>query len=76
MNADEMFEKLGTNKIDNIDFCVYEGKNVKSNRILFNKVRKSIIFEGFNTFGMQELQAINKKCEEMGWLDEDNRTIE
>ena len=35
-----MFEKLGTNKIDNIDFCVYEGKNVKSNRILFNKVGK------------------------------------
>ena len=24
---------------------------------------------------MKELQAINKKCEELGWLDEDNRTI-
>lgn len=75
MNADEMFEKLGTNKIDNIDFCVYEGKNVKSNRILFNKVRKSIIFEGFNAFGMQELQAINKKCEELGWIDKNIKEL-
>lgn len=24
---------------------------------------------------IEELQAINKKCEELGWLDEDNRTI-
>ena len=75
MNADEMFEELGTNKIDNIDFCVYEGKNVKSNRILFNKVGKSIIFEGFNAFGMQELQAINKKCEELGWLDKNIKEL-
>lgn len=75
MNADEMFEKLGTNKIDNIDFCVYEGKNVKSNRILFNKVRKSIIFEGFNAFGMQELQAIYKKCEELAWIDKNIKEL-
>ena len=75
MNADEMFEKLGTNKIDNIDFCVYEGKNVKSNRILFNKVGKSIIFEGFNVLDMQELQAINKKCEELGWIDKNIKEL-
>ena len=70
MNADEMFKKLGTNKIDNCDFCVYEGQVNKISRILFNKVNKSIIFEGFNAIGIKELQAINKKCQELGWLDE------
>ena len=66
--ADKMFEELGTNKIDICDFCVYEGKINKISRILFNKVNKNIIFEGFNTIGMQELKAINKKCEELGWI--------
>ena len=65
--ADELFEKLGTNRIDNCDFCVYEGQINKVTRILFNKVSKSIIFEGFNTIGVQELQAINEKVKELGW---------
>ena len=68
--ADEMFEELGTNKIDNCDFCVYEGKINSISRILFNKIEKSIIFEGFNAIRMQELQAINEKAKELGWLDE------
>lgn len=63
--ADKMFEELGTNKIDNCDFCVYEGQVNKISRILFNKVNKSIIFEGFNTIGIQELQAINEKVKEL-----------
>ena len=70
MTADEMFEELGTNKLDNCDFCVYEGKVNKISRILFNKVDKSIIFEGFNAIRMKELQAINKKVKELKWLDE------
>ena len=63
--ADEMFKELGTNKIDNCDFCVYEGKINSINRILFNKVEKSIIFEGFNAIRIEELQAINEKVKEL-----------
>ena len=63
--ADEMFEKLGTNKIENCDFCVYEGQVNKTSRILFNKINKSIVFEGFNAIGMQELLAINEKIKEL-----------
>lgn len=65
--ADEIFEKLGTNKIENCDFCVYEGQVNKISRILFNKINKSIVFEGFNAIGMQELLAINEKIKELGW---------
>ena len=65
--ADKMFEELGTNKIENCDFCVYEGQVNKISRILFNKINKSIVFEGFNAIGMQELLAINEKIKDLGW---------
>lgn len=67
-SADELFEELGTNKTDNCDFCVYQGKIYKNGRILFNKLNKNIIFEGFNTIEIKELKAINKKCEELKWI--------
>ena len=67
-SADELFDELGTNKTDNCDFCVYQGKINKNVRILFNKFNKNIIFEGFNTVGIKELKAINKKCEELKWI--------
>ena len=66
--ADEMFEELGYEKIfeDNTE-TQYEGKctNVEITRtgILLNKLTKykTVILT------VQELQAINKKVEELGW---------
>ena len=69
--ADKMFEEVCfiKNKNENCDFCSYEGRYNRASRILFNKMTKNIIFEGFNTIDMQELQAINEKAKELGWLE-------
>lgn len=63
--ADKMFEELGyVKETDDTDFIGYVcGEKV----IGFIKETKEIIASRAN---MQELQAINKKCYELGWLDE------
>lgn len=73
--ADKIFEELGYEKIvDTTINCIYQNK--KNNKeIRFYKIYKwvevSLIefeeFEGNSIiFTMQELQAINKKVEELG----------
>lgn len=64
--ADEMFEELGYNKYE------YNGKieylsREKNQEIIFHQDRKEIeqLDSIINIF---ELQAINKKVEELGWL--------
>jgi hypothetical protein len=80
MNADEMFEKLGYD-IKKDDGKVISFEKPSSSRIwdtpaiIFDKISKLIIFYDIDCLSMRTLQALNKKCEEMGWLDEDNRTI-
>ena len=74
MNADEMFEKLGYKIIiKNGNYIKYK-KDDDNVYYFLNDVReyyKSGEYDGMcgNTT-MQELQAINKKWEELGWLDE------
>lgn len=74
--ADEMFEELGYEKnVDTPTNFIYQNK--KNNKeIRFYKIYKcveiSLIefeeYEGNSIFfTMQELQAINKKVEELGW---------
>lgn len=66
--ADKMFEELG--------FELYENKRrieyFKDNReIIFYKTKETFISScgiGCIDINMQELKAINKKCEELGWL--------
>ena len=83
MSADEMFEKLGYTKvIDNETEIRYEYKETIMgdkliHTILIAKVGK-IVFSYRDDknhqvmgFGIKELQAINKKCQELGWLKED-----
>ena len=81
MSADEMFEKLEYKK----KYQIYEDKVIiigytkedaiaEECEIMFLKLARKVLVNIW--INMQELQAINKKCEEMGWLDEDNRTIE
>lgn len=81
--ADKMLDELGYKKIEdkyNIDFNkrynFTNGDKIQE-QIRFCKLDKYIHIENFNfnsgiSFGkfldMQELQAINKKCEELGWI--------
>lgn len=65
--ADEI-ERLGTIKIETESFITYTCKANKKQRILFFKDNKQVIFEEINCFDMNLLQAINKKCLEMGWI--------
>ena len=72
--ADKMFEKLGYEiEIENkkrITY-VYEGQFFDK-YIIFEIIDKHIVIElgtGESTnINMQELQAINEKCKELGWL--------
>lgn len=81
--ADKLFEELGYKKIEdkhNIDFNkLYKFNNGDkiNEKIRFCKLDKYVHIENYNydsgiTFGkyldMQELKAINKKCEELEWI--------
>lgn len=73
--ADKMFESLGykikehkpmfsNNFIDAFD------DKFKHKMIRFISGEKTIEIYGMPKLSMQELQAINKKCCELGWLDD------
>jgi hypothetical protein len=68
--ADELFIELGyekkeygTSKILYAKELDFEGYCIKS--IWFDKVRQLIRLDGF--YDIEEIQAINKKVEELGW---------
>ena len=67
--AEEMFEKLGYENVRETEYwIVYKGKEKD---IDFNKKYKTIEVENgmeSKKITMQELQAINEKCKELGWL--------
>ena len=81
--ADEMFEELGYKKLEdnyNINYIkmysFINGDRVRE-QIRFCKLDKYVHIENFNydtgvIFGkfldMKELQTINKKVEELGWI--------
>lgn len=71
-NADEMFEELG--------YTVNNGKqeehlNITTNTVINNGyieiifyANKTIYIDADDIMNMQELQAIYKKCQELGWI--------
>lgn len=66
--ADEMFEELGY-KID--DENNYVTAFYKNDKLFGQFINFYHAFKTFNKIGsitMQELQAINEKCRELGWL--------
>lgn len=76
--GDEMFKELGYEKIRDIKTeVIYRfDKRLMGDRcihnIMFAKVSKLVFSYGEDIekncgFGIKELQAINKKCEELGW---------
>ena len=68
--ADEMFDDLGLWLERETPF-EFEVKNDDDKVIKINKERKEIAcfnyYDGFEYFTLKELQAINKKVEELGW---------
>jgi hypothetical protein len=76
-SADEMFEELGYEKVEDIresiGFVYFKREkhfiyNEYPKIIFHNKIEKLTIQNDYLT--MQELEAINKKCKELGWLDD------
>jgi hypothetical protein len=76
--SDEMFKELGytKNKITN-EFITYSRKELRYKIhkewelcISFNCYDKYLITKNIQYYSLQLLQAINKKCQELGWLDE------
>lgn len=73
-SADEMFEELGYKK-KNLDIIFsrfweeWENKNL-AKTFSFNTEYETIDITDENEYGItiQELQAINKKVEESGWI--------
>ena len=75
MSADEMFEKLGyeiEKCANSTEYILGFGCDVKSISIVKNvdTNKNEIWIDDFHVITMQELKAINKKVEELGWLDE------
>ena len=73
--ADEMFEELGYEIIKNNKTTLnYEKEGLHLYKeIVFELLNKSVTV-GYGTgeccdISMQELQAINKKCQEKGWIE-------
>lgn len=79
--ADKMFEESGYERQEDKYRIEYSMKQnfthfVVIKRICFYKIEKDIVMEQWNVtegikismnITMQELAAINKKCEELGW---------
>lgn len=80
MNTDEMFEKLGYDiKKDDGKVISFEKPSSSSiwdrPAIVFDKISKLIIFYDIDCLSMRTLQAINKKCEELGWIDKNIKEL-
>ncbi len=78
--ADKMFEELGYKKNDikatdgDIIFTTYEkeqqlGKKHFNKTINFNIIDGYLLFKNLLILDKKEIQAINKKVKELGWLD-------
>lgn len=74
MTAKEMFEKLGREQtITEYDYYKsdidYLDKKTKQTNIFFDLEDKKIGFINIYKITIQELKAINKQIEELGWLE-------
>lgn len=76
MKAKELFEKLGYSETIS-NYCIYhQNKNKEIN--IWLKAKTIECFEYMNEdekfipidITLEELQAINQQCRELGWLDE------
>lgn len=79
MNADEMFEELGYKKKQKGQYLEYvKVDNSVREEYVISFMMKTIMATLYSNgylkkplaLEIKELQAINKKCKELGWLDE------
>ena len=69
-SADEMFEELGYIKVEDSKMCIKYANDEIDCEINFWKIDKTVSKTHYEKLGymtMQELKAINKKVEELGW---------
>lgn len=74
--ADEMFEELEYKKLEENDYYIEYRKQGKdySKFIKFDLIDRSftsfyyVVTDKQAYLSIQELQAINKKCQELGWI--------
>jgi hypothetical protein len=79
MNAKEMFEKLGYKKCDECISPVYIKKNDPFTWVNFCTTGVGISTQhglGYEFLDCKLVKAINKQCEELGWLEEETCTNE
>lgn len=62
--ADEMFKTLGYMIDENENRAIYDDRDIN---LIFDKETLTISSDDAITLNMQELQAINKKVEELKW---------
>lgn len=70
--ADKLFEELGYKKVRDDERFIKYRKPYDNDCIVMDKETKDFIKKNFDfaywkAVNMQELQAINKKVEELGW---------
>ncbi len=69
--TDEMFKKLKYEKTQSIKYIGYTNK--EGDLILFNLVEQTLCIHKNNTefpaTNLLELQVINEKCKELGWIE-------
>ena len=63
--ADEMFKTVGYEKYGESEFLT-EFRKRNGMQVVFLNIPKRIVIS--NEIELQELQAINEKCKELGWL--------
>lgn len=74
MNAEEMFKELGYKRnVENekIIYLIETKGSFYYQEIIFNLVKKIIVIDGnFLEVAIENnlLKAINKQCEELGWI--------
>ena len=71
--AEKLFEELGYKKVRDDERFIKYRKPYDNDYIVMDKETKDFIknfdFAYWKAVNMQELQAINKKVEELGWLN-------
>lgn len=74
--ADELFEELGYEKVRDDERFIKYRKPYDNDYIVMDKETKDFIknfdFAYWKAINMQELQAINKKVLELGWLNKED----
>lgn len=73
--ADEMFEELGYKENTLQEFIIFSKKELRYTSqkeweicLDFNCIDKCLMVKNKAYFSIEELKAINKKCEELKWL--------